>query len=254
MVDNSTDKHWETFGLKDPYYGVLTDERYKSKNLNSEAKTSFFNSGEEDIEKVFSFIRKHIHADFQPKNVLDFGCGVGRLLLPLAARAEKVTGMDVSDSMLKEAKKNCADNSITNIVLLKSDDSLSNLDGMFDFIHSYIVFQHIPVKRGEKILDGLLDRLANNGIGAFHFTFSIVKEPSSLRKLFHAFTRCVPWYCVIRRLFLGIPLNEPEMQMNCYNVNRLLKILQKKGIKNIYSQILRHGKFIGLFLYFRKEG
>jgi cyclopropane fatty-acyl-phospholipid synthase-like methyltransferase len=253
MFDKNTDKHWEAFGSKEPYFGVLTDERYKSVNLDARTKTTFFKSGEEDIEKAFSVIHKHIDKDFRPKNVLDFGCGVGRLLLPLAMRAEKATGVDVSESMLSEAHKNCAEKGISNIVLVKSDDRLSNIKDYYDFIHSYIVFQHIPISRGEVILEELLNRLSLNGVGALHFTFSNIKDPSPLRKWFRSINNYIPGYRLIRKLFIGMSLNAPEMQMNCYNVNRLLFILQKKGITSMYTQLLRHGDFLSIFLFFKKE-
>ena len=44
-------------------------------------------------------------------NVLDVGCGAGWLLRTLAARCTdgRVIGMDVSDEMVRHARKNCAD-------------------------------------------------------------------------------------------------------------------------------------------------
>jgi len=253
MFDKSTDRNWESFGLTDPYFGVLTDERFKSINLTPEAKLAFFKSGEEDIERAFFFIRKHIHPEFNPKKVLDFGCGVGRLMIPLAHRCESVIGMDVSDAMLKEAQKNCLDNSITNVTFLKSDDCLSNLTGTYDFIHSYIVFQHIPISRGETILFGLIDHLAKNGLCALHFTYSTRMEPSSIRKIIRKITKRIPYYYLLRKTFLGLPLKDPEMQMNCYNVTHLFKIIQLKGINNIHAQLMSHGKYFGLFLFFKKD-
>ena len=95
--------------------------------------------------------KRHLDPSFSPKSVLDFGCGTGRLVIPLAEIADYVLGLDVSESMLWEARKNCKAHALNNVQLLKSDDTLSCLDGCFDFIHSFIVFQHIPVKRGIRI-------------------------------------------------------------------------------------------------------
>ncbi len=78
---------------------------------------------------------------------LDFGCGVGRLVIPLSKIAESVTGVDVSESMLNEAISNCDNQNVNNANFIKADDNLSMLSGKYDFIHSYIVFQHIPTKR-----------------------------------------------------------------------------------------------------------
>jgi 2-polyprenyl-3-methyl-5-hydroxy-6-metoxy-1,4-benzoquinol methylase len=38
--------------------------------------------------------------DFAPRRVLDFGCGVGRVTLPLARRVDAVVAIDIADSML----------------------------------------------------------------------------------------------------------------------------------------------------------
>ena len=124
------------------------------------------------INHVMEVCRRHLDRSFSPKRVLDFGCGTGRLVIPLAEMADYVLGLDVSDSMLLEAQKNCNAYALNNVHLLKSDDTLSCLDGCFDFIHSFIVFQHIPVKRGKRIFAKLLNHLADGGICAVQFTYS----------------------------------------------------------------------------------
>ena len=137
MFKNNTDEEWELYGKHDPYYGVYTDPKFQRSSLNEDSKQDFFDSGYAYIEKVFKNIHKHIDDNFSPTNALDFGCGVGRLVIPLSERVDQVTDIDVSDSMLKEAKCNCTDRSISNVSLLKSDDTLSALDGKYSFIHSF---------------------------------------------------------------------------------------------------------------------
>jgi len=146
----TTDAEWEKWGRQDPYFGVITFEKYRNQNLSESAKAEFFQTGKDHIEHVMDVCRKHIDSNFSPRRSLDFGCGTGRLLLPLAGISEAAVGIDVSDSMLKETRKNCTEHQIDNVQLVKSDDQLSRLEGQFDFIHSFIVFQHIPVDRGKK--------------------------------------------------------------------------------------------------------
>jgi 2-polyprenyl-3-methyl-5-hydroxy-6-metoxy-1,4-benzoquinol methylase len=136
----STDAEWEKWGQKDPYFGVLTHDKYRSQNITEEAKKEFFESGRSYISHVLEVCRQQFDRGFTLKRALDFGCGTGRLVIPLAGIAEHVVGLDVSDSMLKEAFKNCNKHSAINVSLLKSNDNLSCLDGSFDFIHSFIVF------------------------------------------------------------------------------------------------------------------
>jgi hypothetical protein len=45
---------------------------------------------------------------------------------------------------------------------------------------------------------------------------------------------------------------DPEMQMNQYNVNELLSIIQSLGIRNLYMEFTDHGGGLGVFFYFQK--
>lgn len=152
MFDNS-DQSWEAIGKVDAYYGVLTYDQYTRERLDPARREEFFQTGEEHCWRIFNIIYQHLQPDFAPKRALDFGCGVGRILIPLAQHCTEVVGMDVAASMLAEARANCAERDLTNVSFAASDDALSQVSGDFDFIHSFIVFQHIPKKRGERILE-----------------------------------------------------------------------------------------------------
>src|SRR5580700_9118948 len=97
---SNTDRAWEYFGRENPYFGVLTRDRYSRERLDGDGRAAFFASGEEYVAEMFDTTQKELRPDFQPIRALDFGCGVGRLALPLARRCQEVVGVDVSDSML----------------------------------------------------------------------------------------------------------------------------------------------------------
>src|ERR1700688_2329023 len=94
--DMSTDQAWEEWGRRDPYFGVVTDPRFRRSNITDDMKQEFFESGATHVRNLLETIRKHIAPDFKPKNVLEFGCCVGRLLIPFSVTAERVVGVDVS--------------------------------------------------------------------------------------------------------------------------------------------------------------
>jgi len=77
-------------------------------------------------------------------NVLEIGCGVGRMTRMLARIFGQVTAVDVSKEMIEQARVNVSD--LENVILVLGDGAtLSTLaDESYDFAFSFIVFQHIP--------------------------------------------------------------------------------------------------------------
>jgi SAM-dependent methyltransferase len=246
--DMSTDAAWEEWGRRDPYFGVITNPKYRRIGMSEHAKREFFDDGASLVNYLLATIKKHIDPQFVPKKVLDFGCGVGRLLAPLAQVAEDVVGLDVSASMLQEARRNCDERQLGNVRLLLSDDALSALTDTFDLICSFIVFQHIPVQRGRAIFDKLLRHLRPGGVGAIHLTYSKTRFASSHgaapRELLSPAT--TPQ---------SVPTDaDPEMQMNPYNMNEILFLMQCRGVQRTYVEFSDHGGELGVFLFFATTG
>jgi ubiquinone/menaquinone biosynthesis C-methylase UbiE len=77
-------------------------------------------------------------------NVLEIGCGVGRMTRTLARLFGHVTAVDVSSKMIERATVNLRD--LDNVSLIVGDGaSLCGVsDSTHDFAFSFIVFQHIP--------------------------------------------------------------------------------------------------------------
>lgn len=168
---DDTDLDWEAWGARDPYFGVLTHERFRAARLDDDARHDFFRTGAQHVEHVLALCRRHVDPGFAPRRVLDFGCGVGRVAIPFARHALEVVGVDVSPSMLAEARANCAAQRCANVVLQRSDDRLSALQGTFDLVHSYIVLQHVDPARGLGIVERLIARIRPGGIGVIHVTY-----------------------------------------------------------------------------------
>lgn len=249
----NSDSAWEAWGRQDPYYGVITNPKFRKTALTAEAKHEFFESGRAHAEYVMLMIRQHIDANFQPKSMLDFGCGVGRLVVPFAKLAAEIVGMDVSDAMLLEAKKNCDEHGIDNVQLLKSDDELSLLTRQFDLIHSFIVFQHIPPERGRAIFGRLLQHIPAGGVGAIHFSYSKTQYENT-----HGLAPDMPEPAMptIGQMRVSsqplTPGADPEMQMNPYHLNELLFLLQKAGVSRLHAEFTDHAGELGVFLFFQK--
>ncbi len=174
MSDNvrDTDNDWKYLGEKDPYWAVISQEDFRIDKMDKAKFAEFISSGEDFVGNLFGLINHHLIPDFFPKRALDFGCGVGRVVIPLAKFISEVVGMDISPAMLKLCKKNALEYGLTNIIFCESDDHLTKITGEFDFINTYIVLQHIPPVRGYIIIKELIKHLSIGGVGSIQLTYA----------------------------------------------------------------------------------
>jgi 2-polyprenyl-3-methyl-5-hydroxy-6-metoxy-1,4-benzoquinol methylase len=253
---NQTDADWEQLALLDPYWAVLTQDEFRRANFGTESRAAFFASGEHNIRETFQTIRTHLDPTFAPRRALDFGCGVGRLILPLAKRCASVVGVDVSDSMLQEAASNCRAIGASNVELVKGDDNLSAIRGQFDLVHTLIVLQHIPIVRGEQIFRRLVELVSPGGCGAIHITYrrsasQQTRQPAN-RSRFGVLARAVlrPLRRLVRKRVAAS--STPGMQMNTYELNTLFATLQEARVQQVVVTFTDHNGCYGVQLFFRK--
>lgn len=229
-IMENTDAHWREWGSFDPYRAVLFDDKYKRQSL-SKSLDDFFETGRRHIQFLMQKL-KLLYPDLALDTAVDFGCGVGRLAIPLARRYRKVFGVDISPDMLTESQKNCAKFGITNAEFALSDDALSSVPSQAQLVHSFLVLQHIPVKRGLQIIGRLAERLAPQGVCALHVP---VDRPLSLsKKLIYFGKHAFPGSRYLFNLLQGKPINEPLMQMNPYPVGAVCDVLQRAGVQDIW--------------------
>jgi SAM-dependent methyltransferase len=250
ILDTSTDTAWEEWGNRDPYFGVLTHANFRRTTMTEQDKNDFFGSGRSHVQYVMKVIGDHLDPGFVPSSILDFGCGVGRTLIPFATIAREVVGLDVSASMLREASNNCREFGVSNVSFLRSDDSLTALARSFDLIHSSIVFQHIPILRGRLIFRGLLNRLAPQGVCAIQFLYAKSQFQDSYG-IAPAVVAQSPRFSLRRAKAPVQTANDPEIQMNPYNLNEMLFLVQAAGAKRFYADFTDHGGELGLMLFFQ---
>ncbi|MET0506883.1 MAG: class I SAM-dependent methyltransferase, partial [Burkholderiaceae bacterium] len=243
-----TDVEWEKWGARDPYFGVLTHDRYRASTITADDYLAFFESGHGHVEAVLASCRHHFGEGFQPRRVLDFGCGVGRVLLPFAELCEAVVGVDVSESMLVEARRNCARFGVTNATLVRADDTLSAIEGHFDLVHSTIVFQHIECERGLDLIARLVELVAPGGGVSIHVTYGrdygecrygrpVPQQPQPLRSrpLYRRVLSLVGGLVRLGRPPVPEPIApaaaaaDPLMMMYHYDLGRIAYILHSAG-------------------------
>ena len=127
------------------------DVKFSIRAVDSQTDKDFWNSGLADSELIIGRNTNRYDMIMQsrdPKNLkaLEIGCGIGRILIPMAGIFGEVIGIDISNEMVKLGKEKISD--IKNCTILENSGSdLSFLeDNYFDFCYSFIVFQHIPKK------------------------------------------------------------------------------------------------------------
>ena len=75
-------------------------------------------------------------------NIVDLGCGIGRISEFMADDFDNVIGLDISGEMIREASKRLIEH--TNIEFIETDGkSIPLEDDSVDIVFSYLVFQHI---------------------------------------------------------------------------------------------------------------
>jgi SAM-dependent methyltransferase len=109
---------------------------------HSETDEAFWRSGERDLERL---VLHDIELDPSAR-ALEIGCGLGRIVKPLSERIEKVYGVDISAEMIARARRELAGR--RNVEVFVTRGRLRNFaSASFDFVYSFIVFQHIPTKK-----------------------------------------------------------------------------------------------------------
>src|SRR5260221_4869863 len=226
-VRDRSDADWEALARKEPYFAVLTDERFLSGSLSDDRLREFFASGEAEVQHLLDLASTYTGSLVGTRSALDFGCGAGRLTLALARRVTHVAGVDAAPTMLQLAARHAAAAGVTNVELVQDLEALSGRQ--FDFVCSLIVFQHIPVAKGELLFRRLLTLLGPKGIIAVHFVFD--RPGGALKRLARRLRSASPLVHRTLQALQRDPLRLPYMQMNCYDRNRILAMLEDAGCR-----------------------
>ncbi|MFA6954688.1 MAG: class I SAM-dependent methyltransferase [Thermoanaerobaculia bacterium] len=233
---------WERLGALEPYFAVLTETRFLRANLTAESLAAFFASGEADVARLAALAAAESGEDFRPVKALEFGCGVGRLTFPIARRADAVVGVDVAPSLLALAEAEAMERNVRNITLLPVEQLSSLSAGTFDFIYSYIVFQHIPVAIGEKYVTQLLRLATPTATVVLHFALS--RPGGIVRRLLRSARAHFPQLHRFANFVEG-RRDLPYMQMNTYDTSRIEKILLNAGFRRPRIEVTNHGGIAG---------
>ena len=132
-VEDRMRQDWDDRARKDALYYIVTNA--------AESEEQFAASGEQSVRDILSDIERLLPLR---ATVLEIGCGVGRMLRPLARRFASVYGVDVSPEMISRARVRLCD--LGNVRVWVTDGTTLRpvKSGTVDLAISYLVFQHIP--------------------------------------------------------------------------------------------------------------
>ena len=186
---------WESLGDERPFHSVLTEQQYLPDRIG-ETEAQFWESGRAEAEQLAHYLGSIGFASCKDLTVIEYGCGVGRVTVPLAAIAKEVIGYDISEPHLQLARQRALALGRTNIRLI----ALGDLPAAFepcDAFYSKIVLQHNPPPIIGYLLRMLIRSLRRGGVGVFQ----------------------VPTYYAGYRFDLHSALQSPQhsdMEMHCY--------------------------------------
>jgi 2-polyprenyl-3-methyl-5-hydroxy-6-metoxy-1,4-benzoquinol methylase len=245
-----SDEEWRRLGRSDPYLQtVRTLDPYKLEAAEESPRDRYFESGENYVRDLFATIERYVRAPFQPRLAVDFGCSVGRLAIPLARRAQRTIGLDVSTEALEEAERNADHFGVASTRWLRSDDHLSRVDEPIDFFHSYNVLQHLPVERGLAVVGRALDLMAPGGVLAVHVPYR--DEGGRIRRAINWAQAHVPGVHVLANLARRRPWDYPHMLMNAYNLGDLVALVRARGCEGLHCKPVDQERYPGVIIIAR---
>lgn len=120
---------WESFAQERPYWYVDM--------AHDGDMDRFWRCGRESANALLRRVEPYVT---EWDTVIEIGCGVGRLLIPMARRFETAVGVDIAPTMLSHLRTNATEQGVA-VQTYQSDEAWYRHRA--NFIYSKIVFRHI---------------------------------------------------------------------------------------------------------------
>lgn len=133
-------RDWEDLAELDHFWSVLAHPDKKHKRWPPE---EFFATGKEVIEQALGIL-EDFGITVQRTSALDFGCGLGRLTVPLAQSFKRCIGVDISVKMVALAQEYHLGKTGVSFETIDRQDLSLFSDQSFDLVISFLVLQHQP--------------------------------------------------------------------------------------------------------------
>ena len=165
---------FDTKKLIDNYYkGFKKSSVLDYITLNQSHKIEEFQSYGNKISIILlEMIKNYEFFKFEESQMLEIGCGLGRLLLPMANYFDKIYGIDISEEIILECKKYFQLNNVKNYEVFVNNGYDLNMfqDNSLEYCFSSGVFQHVVDYASiDNYIKETMRILKINGIFLFQF-------------------------------------------------------------------------------------
>jgi SAM-dependent methyltransferase len=242
-----TDRDWDVLGEREPFFGVLAEDRFRVDRLDEAAVEAFYETGRVDVEYIVSVAERTVGVPTHIRTICDFGGGVGRLSFALSRYGEEVIAVDVSPGMREKGMQRAAQLGVDNV---RFEPAIP--EGDLDWVNSLIVFQHIPPARGIELLEALVSKLRPGGLLTVQLTYA--HDNRHLGELIAELGDYSFDGQTVRRM--GLDREEPAgvMRMYDYDLSHVFRVLHRHGLASVWTEHTDHGGCHGVRLFARAPG
>jgi SAM-dependent methyltransferase len=152
-------RDWEALAELDPLYAILSTAEAKHGGWDTDA---FLATGIDDVARILT-VADTLGLPAARRASFELGCGVGRLTRALASHFDRSVGVDISTTMIAQARDLNADVANCEWIVNTDDDLRQFDDGSFDLVLSHLVLQHVPTRALIVALLGELARILAPG-------------------------------------------------------------------------------------------
>ncbi len=237
-------RNWEKMGKNDPFWAVLTEDAKKGSRWDAR---EFFSTGEKEIAGIMDYVQS-LGLQVRREQALDFGCGLGRLTQALGAHFPHVLGLDISSSMVEQARSLNARGEVCEFRVNADADLRQVSSNTIDFIYSSITLQHIDPEYSRVYLAEFIRVLRPGGVLVFQLpdrrtneavvpaAGSAAAQPPSLKRFYWA-AREALHNLRLRWIYrLRILRNAPIIPMHGIARAEVEKLLQDAGARLVDAQ------------------
>jgi 2-polyprenyl-3-methyl-5-hydroxy-6-metoxy-1,4-benzoquinol methylase len=228
MSSSGIDPRWESFASREPHFAVLSAPRFLQRNLTPETEREFFASGEALVAWMLGVIDAALVPAFAPMTILEYGCGIGRLALPLARHPASIVAVDRSPAMLARARQE-AELSQLGHIRFQTPETLFAADSSFDLVVCYHVLQRLPHAAALALIRRLASRLAPGGVGVFQWPCR--SSASALVRASRRMRESVPGVNAAVNALRGKGSGDPFIPTRLFDLSRTLREFDARAFR-----------------------